>query len=277
MGRQEYAFAATFENGNVSCYVDGYAVLHFEVQADLEFDLITLNSKRESGPGLTVTLILMYEVPLGFPQLVNLLFQNSPEIMSEAFELVSRNMRYAISGDSEEFSYRSVISREGFDATIRGLRHSLPEVLKQFPPSSKFTEENIRDWVFALISSPVVTLSREAYTKIGRSDLVLTYSERDNETVNYHIEFKIWGRHGYKKLPAQPIKYLNPSDTFSVVVIVDRRKNPSQADFEKIIEGCQEYPCTSIFSIPILEQGLNYFVSFHKDTNSSLLRMVLNV
>lgn len=277
LGRQEYAFAITFEDGSAVCYIDGYAVLHFEVPADLEFDLIALSGESESGPGLTVKQILIYEVPLRFAHLVAVLARTSPDIMSAAYELLSRNMRYAISGDSEEISFQTATAREGFDATIRGLRFSLPQVLKQYRPGSVFTEEGIGDWVFALMSNPRTVLNRESYSKIGRSDLVLTYSEGEDERTDYHVEFKIWGRPGYKKLPSQPLKYLSPNDTFSVIVLVDRRKAPSQADFESIIKGSAEYPCTGIFSIPMLEQGLNYFVSFHKDINSSLLRMILNV
>lgn len=277
MGHQEYAFAATFENGSVTCYIDGYAVLEFEVAPDLDFDLIALNTDTDRGPGLILQKIAMYEVPLGFPHLVRLLHRISPMIMNPAFELISKNMRYAISGDSEEISYQAATSKTGFDAIIRGLRFSLPQVLQQYPPGSKFVEENIRDWVFALMNNPAANLSRESYSKTGRSDLVLTYTEDDKQRDNYHIEFKIWGRHGYKELPIQPIKYSNPNDIFSVVILIDRRKNPLQSDFEKIIASCQKYPCTGIFHTPVLEHGFNYFVSFHRSPNSSLLKMVLNI
>jgi hypothetical protein len=196
--------------------------------------------------------------------------------------------------DSEIATLEANLSNHGFNRFVSEIRFFLPLLYEQFPPGKPFKEEDVRDFAWALICRPGSDPARESYSKIGRTDLTLTYrssedqqeyssekniGERPQSEIvesNFRVEFKIWGREGYKEAPSQPLKYMAESELAAAFIMIDRRAGPNIADFEEIVASNADYPCLSVREIPLVETDLRYFVSFHSDPRYRTPRLVMN-
>nr|WP_321510183.1 hypothetical protein [uncultured Celeribacter sp.] len=280
-GKMTYAVTVNFDHGHVSFGIDGLPCLEFSIDEYVYFDHLGLSgSDRDVGPGYLIATFFIYEVPMNLFSIMAKLQNDEPEVFETAYRIAVQNFRYLISRKDTRSLFENVQQEEGFVAILRDLQYALPEVLEQYSHRSEFVEEDIRDWFFAHANRPSgINLSRETYTKTGRSDLRLSYADKDgSEGKGYHVEFKIWGRSGYKKLPEQPIKYMRPNEFFGVVVLIDRRKSECDDAYVKIVEDCGAFPCIGAHRVPIMpESGLNYFISFHQDANCNYPRMILHV
>lgn len=285
-GCDHYFVCAVFDQGIVSLIVNGGIAARLLLSEAIVFERIYLGCSHEceadsfSGQFMRFTI---YGTPLLYPRILELYCEYCPDNINYTYAYMLDYFRYALTEDSEMATLEACMADEGFSFFIRQLEFAIPEVFEQFPPQSGFQEADIRDWVFAIIRRPGVRASRESYSKIGRTDLMLVYSlpgegsPSDLVDKQYRIEFKIWGRHGYKEIPSQPMKYMTEDELVGASVMIDRRAAPSISDFEDYVRANPDYQCISIKEIPVMDSNLRYFVSFHHDPRYRMARMMINI
>jgi hypothetical protein len=199
-----------------------------------------------------------------------------PDAPQYSYDYLLRYFRYALTTDTEVTTTEECLEDEGFSYFISQLQFVVPEIYEQFPPQRHFVEDEVRDWVYALMRGPANRSSRESYTKIGRTDIVLNYKDDDRER-RYRIELKIWGRDGYRDAPSQPLKYMAEDERAGAFIMIDRRAEPNMEEFIEIVRANREFPCLSIREVPLMDIDLKYFVSFHTDARYRTPRMMINL
>ncbi|MCT0211701.1 MULTISPECIES: hypothetical protein [Synechococcales] len=281
-----YFVCAVFDQGTVSLIVNGAIAARLLLSESMVFERIYLGCSHgcqvDSFSGHFMRFII-YGTPLLYPRILEMYCECCPGNVNYTYAYMLDYFRYALTDDSEMATLDACMADEGFSFFIRQLQFAIPEVFEQFPPHGEFQEADIRDWVLAIIKRPGVRASRESYSKIRRTDLRLAYtlpgdgSATDLVEKQYRIEFKIWGRHGYKDVPSQPMKYMTEDELVGASIMIDRRATPSICDFEDYVRANPDYQCISIKEIPVMEANLRYFVSFHRDLRYRMLRMMINI
>ncbi|PHR59837.1 MAG: hypothetical protein COA47_08605 [Robiginitomaculum sp.] len=278
----KYFVCVLFDRNAITVIIDGYVAIMTNIK-NCEFDKTYLGCsvlrKNDSLNG-SIKSIVTYDSPLIYHRILEIYGELFPEGIPYTYEYMYRYFQYALTTDSELATFNKCIDESSFSYFIRQLDFAIPEIFNQFPPGQSFKEEDVRDWVYALLRKPEDRIHREEYSKIGRTDLTLVYAPTESEKTDgrkYHIEFKIWGRRGYKHAPSQPLKYMSENESVGVFIMIDRRASANIDHFIAIVKNNDEYPCLSIKSVPILEANLRYFVSFHKDSRYRSLRMMINI
>ncbi len=281
-----YFVCAVFDQGTVSLIVNGGIAARLLLSESMVFERIYLGCSHgceaDSFSG-HFSRFTIYGTPLLYPRILEMYCEYCPDNVNYTYAYMLDYFRYALTDDSEMATLEVCMADEGFSFFIRQLEFAIPEVFEQFPPQGKFQEADIRDWVLAIIKRPGVRASRESYSKIGRTDLILGYSlpgdGYPSNPVNkqYRIEFKIWGRHGYNEIPSQPMKYMTEDELVGASIMIDRRATPSISDFEDYVRANPDYQCISIKEIPVMDTNLRYFVSFHRDPRYRMARMMINI
>lgn len=285
-GNKEYFISIVFDRNNLNLIINGSIAATLLLNNRYIFDRTYIGSSRNPNEQLGGYLkrLLHYEAPLLYPRLLEIYGLICPHNSQYTYQFMLKYFKYSLASESEVYTLNNCLDQEGFSYLISQLKFAIPEIFLQFPPGRYFQEEDIRDWVMAIMKRPSRHgLIRESYSKIGRTDLILSYCntkenpEEDTLYNNYRIEFKIWGRDGYKEAPSQPLKYMEEDELVGVFIMVDRRQNPKIEDFENIIINNLDYPCFSIREIPIIETEIRYFISFHTDIRYRSLRMMINI
>jgi len=288
---QKYFICAVFDRNNVTVIVNGVISLVDTLSEEVMFEKIGVGNAvdKEHPDNFSgfVERFAQYEAPLLYPRILQIYQFCCPENNHYTYDYMLRYFRYCVVEDNEKWTLDTCMADEGFSYFVKQLEFSIPKIYEQFPPSKHFVEEDVRDYVRALMQRPGEPAGREEYSKLGRTDLTLKYipayyvefvDEKQGPSQGiYRTEFKIWGRNGYKDAPAQPLKYMGEAEHVAAFVMIDRRKNSSISDFQEIVNQNPEYPCVGIREIPLLENtDLRYFVSFHQDKRYRTLRMIVN-
>lgn len=135
-------------------------------------------------------------------------------------------------------------------------------------------EDVIRDTFSMLFEGRGSTITREQHKGIGRTDLLIEYDKTSNLfTQNkFRIEFKIWGRTGYKKAPSQPIKYMGLGEKIGVFIMFDysvKDKFQRMKEFFKTNEKYPQVECAEINSKNLFNYNLKAFISEHESPINS--------
>ncbi|OSQ43954.1 LamG-like jellyroll fold domain-containing protein [Thalassospira sp. MCCC 1A01428] len=276
---QVYHVFLTFDNNNCTLYVNGFVALLFYLDSEIVFNKCYIGSdKGENSIDGLLRGYGVYRAPLLYQAVLHITKEKGEVEHDYNFDFMEGYFKYALGSKDERDTFSACLGNEGFSFLIRNLEFSLPQVIMEYSGGRKFTEDQVRDFVWALISRPSSVLQRERYSRPGRSDLVVCYPDTYSDKYNsFPVEFKIWGRAGYKDAPSQPLKYLNEDELCGVFVMLDRRKNADISDFEKIVSENEEYPCVSIRYLKILETDLRYFISFHRTSRFNHVKMMINV
>lgn len=261
-----------FINGSLSAVINSDERLYY--------DTIHLGSEEDQNGGYlsgTIQRMSIFHVPLQNKNMSNLSAIGS-EISNN---LLPGYIKENISDLDGEYDFAGLMDRINDDEFLgflsRDLRYTVEAIGEQFPPSSNFIEENIRDWAYATLRGPNQIASREDFSKIGRSDLRVQYNGEGKEYI-FLAEFKIWGRQGYKELPTQPIKYMKLDDDVGVIFLIDRRKRQSSKEsYREILRLNSEYPLIDFIENRILELPFHYILSVHKDSRREAPRLIVTV
>ena len=279
----QYHVCIIFDNNIISVVINGLISLVYDMEEYVEFDNHYIGCSHgnqiENMYGY-VQKMDIYRAPLIYQKVLKIYKELCPDHNHYMIEYMIRYYRFSLISDDEIFTYNACINDNSFSFFTRQIEFSIPEIYSQFSTGKKFVEENVRDYVFALLKTPNLKVSRENYSKIGRTDLCIYYDDNLDGDLNqrvHRIEFKIWGSSGYNLAPSQPLKYMKSDELSCTFVMIDRRKNPNIDDFVNVVQNNSEYPCVSIKEIPLLESDLKYFVSFHRDARYRSLRMVINI
>jgi len=285
-GNELYFVCAVFDRNALSIIINGAIAITLVFVKSIIFErtYICCSHGKISGNFCgCIKKYILYPTPLLYPRILELYRELCPKNPQHTYDYMLRYFRYALTTESEISTFDACLKDEGFSYFIGQLDFAVPEIFNQFPPKKAFKEEDVRDWVMAIMKQPGAHAAREDYSKIGRTDLSLRYyfpAVEDPSTLverTYRIEFKIWSRANYKKAPSQPLKYMSEDETACAFVMIDRRRTPSIKDFEKIIRGNVEFPCLAIKEVPILKSDLKYFISFHSDPRYRAARMIINI
>jgi hypothetical protein len=298
VGDENYFVTLTMDHGAATIVVNGAIVLGFDVPPDVRFNSAQLGGGRALNAGAFgghLQKFGIYETALVYPAVVELYAQMCPDHPHPAHDYLLRFLD-PLSAGEEKHTYESCRDDEGFSFFLRRLIFALPFIYRQFEPGRHFREEDVRDAVWLVLSSPDARAERESYSKVGRTDLTVVYLHPERPLValhddellrdpqppklvqkEYRVEFKIWGRDGYKEAPTQPIKYMVPGELAAAFVMIDRRQRPSLEQFKEIVRSNSEYECVSIHEVPVFEIDFPHFVSFHRDPRDRNLKMVLNI
>lgn len=285
-----YFVCAVFDQNCVTLIVNGGIVARLQLSTHYMFDRIYIGSagggdKPDSLCGY-IREFSLYGSPLLYPRILEIYSESCPERVNHSYDYMRQYFRYALTDDSEVATFNACLENESFSLFLRKLEFAMPILCEQFPPGGTFTEENVRDTSYHLMLTDDARMTREDYSKIGRTDLILEHKLTNLYLGNrpspgqkkFRIEFKIWGRHGYNALPSQPLKYMVESELAAAIVIIDRRQKASHEDLGNIISACYDYECTSIKRIPLMDNmAAPYFVSFHKDPRFTMLRMIISI
>lgn len=279
-GRGEYFVCLTMKDNHCTLIVNGHVVAGFAFSETILFDEFYIGCTRRSDGGYLDSWIkqsVVAEVPYLLPRILQIYRDACPDHSHFLLDYMNNFIRLALVEDDELHAFEDIQRVDSFFHFVQQVTFSLSKVFLQFPPGSKFVEENVRDYVAALVTRPDFDPIREEYSKVGRTDLLLSYPGNDgNRGERYPIEFKIWGREGWKDAPAQPLKYMSDLDKFGVFVMIDRRKRSKPAEFEEIVKTNANFPCKNISKFPFLETNLQHFYSFHRDSRFQGLRVIAN-
>ena len=288
-GRQNYFVCTVFDRNRCNVIINGIITITFSLDETIIFDRTYIGSSHTIGGGNLdgfITHFLVFSTPLLYPRILQLYREHCPDNAHHTYEYMRRYFRYSLTTDSEMATYNLCQEDPGYNYFVSQLKFSLPDIFEQFPPGKKFKEEEVRDHVRATMRSPERKVVRESFSNIGRTDLTLCYSAAEKHGVhevterierNYRMEFKIWGRSGYKDAPSQPLKYMAEDELVGAFIMIDRRKTPSFTDFENVVRTNRKFPCISVTEISLIDFDLKYFVSFHRDGRYKMLRMMLNI
>jgi hypothetical protein len=286
-GCELYFVCMVFDRNTLSVIINGAIAFSLVLEKSIVFDRTYIGCSHGQNPDCISGHIKQYSeysTPLLYPRILELYRESCPNHRQDTYDYMMQYFRYSMTTGSEIATFDACLADEGFSYFVRQLDFSIPKIFTQFAPGGVFKEDNIRDWVEALMNHPGAHTARETYSKIGRTDLSLGYSfpvEGDPSAPfverTYRIEFKIWGRRGYKKPPSQPLKYMSEDELTCAFVMIDRRSNPKMLEFENFVKNNIDYPCIAIREIPILKSDVKYFVSFHDDPRYRSARMVLNI
>jgi hypothetical protein len=282
-GNQSYFLCVVFDRNQITFIVNGAILVTHSLPTTISFDRTYLGcahgASRDSFNGY-IQRYVMYPTPLIYPRILEIYQEICPEAPQYTYNYMLRYFRYALTTDSELATIQDCLLDEGFSYFISQLQFAIPEIYSQFPPQRHFIEDEVRDWIYALMRGPANRSTRESYTKVGRTDVVLNYRVNiDAEVVDrsYRIELKIWGRDGYKDAPSQPLKYMAEDERAGAFIMLDRRAKPNLEDFVEIVRTNKEFPCLSIREVPLIETDIKYFLSFHSDARYRTPRMMINL
>jgi hypothetical protein len=279
-GKQKYFLCAVLDHGTLSVVINGAIAIVTDLEGLFEFDRTYIGSSHTTKDAFNGYILryAQFGTPLLYPRLLYLYRDSFPDQPQHTLTFMLLYFRYSLTTENENATFDACLNDKGFSYFISQLDFAVPQIYEQFPPGRHFIEEELRDWVMALMRRPGVTASRESYSRIGRTDLTLTYLEAQPPTEkNYRIEFKIWGRAGYNESPSQPLKYMTESELAAAFIMVDRRAHPNIADFERLVLNSAEFSCLAVKEIPILKSDLRYFISFHQDARYRMARMMINI
>lgn len=101
----------------------------------------------------------------------------------------------------------------------------MPGRWQTLPPvwaADKSADEGIfRDDVANLLEMQGFIASPEVKCADGRTDLLVVCDQAQR----VRVEFKIWGRHDYAKVPLKPIKYMTDDESCGIVVMLNNTKS----------------------------------------------------
>ena len=285
-GRLTYFVCCVFDRNTITIIVNGAIVAVTKLEEEVTFTRLYLgcaSGRRDSLSG-HLRQVVSLPTPLLYPRILQIYREVCPDAAHFAYDYLLEYFKYAVLDRNHQFTLDRCLEDPGFNFFIAELRWALPTIYDQFAPNKRFTETQVRDWVYALICRPETRHGREVYSEIGRTDLDIRYRQEKDASLgreaidkNFKVEFKIWGRNGYREAPSQPLKYLSESEFVAAFVMIDRRARPNIAEFENIVRNNKEYPCLGIYDIKLLDSDLKYFVSFHEDKRYRSPRMVINV
>lgn len=279
-GRGEYFVCLTMKDNHCTLVVNGHVVLGFSFPETILFDEFYIGCTRRADGGHLDSWIkqsVVAGVPYLLPRILQIYRDTCPEHPHFFLDYMNNFVRLALAEDDELEAFKDIQKVDSFFHFVQQVTFSLSKVFSQFPPGRKFVEEEVRDYVAALITRPNFDPIREEHSKVGRTDLLLSYPGKDgNRVERYPIEFKIWGRAGWKEAPDQPLKYMADLDKFGVFVMIDRRKKAKPSEFEEIVKSNANFPCKNTSKFPFLETNLHHFYSFHSDSRFHGLRVIAN-
>jgi hypothetical protein len=290
-GHQRYFVCVVFDRNALSIIINDDVAINTTLEQSVIFDRTYIACSHGDNPDNFNGHIQSYEQytsPLLYLQILQIYRQRCPENPQHTYGYMQHYFKYALTTENEFSTFDSILNDKGYSYFIRQIDFAIPRIFSQFPPRGSFVESDVRDYVMALMQRPGMCVLREAYSNIGRTDLTLSYSSESylsslegESTISvdqkYSIEFKIWGRKGYRKAPSQPLKYMSEDEKVGAFIMIDRRLSPEIKDFEDIVRNNTEFPCLSVKEIPVLESDLRYFVSFHIDPRYRTARMIINI
>jgi hypothetical protein len=157
----------------------------------------------------------------------------------------------------------------------------LEDVWQQNPPGwlreESVLEAECRDEVHRTMLSMEWSSSIEFQGANGvRTDL---YLEDGQQNERIRIEFKVWGRSGYKDIPEQPIKYFASNESFGVVVMINENISSIGNKYRMNVVNSATN-CVGLCELPFEANFFSdHFVSHHrtmKDLEVEILHIVID-
>jgi hypothetical protein len=137
-------------------------------------------------------------------------------------------------------------------------------------------ESDYRDEIHRLLRGYGYISIPEAYSEAGRTDLLV--SDKNDTQKKLRMEFKIWGRHDYARIPEKPLKYFVEPENIAIVMMINPLKNKRiNIDYRKNVHSSTDFigiinkPFEPLFYI-------DHFISLHErnDYYAEILHIILN-
>ena len=157
----------------------------------------------------------------------------------------------------------------GWPSLVVNYLLTYPNKFQQLPPrwareNNALLESDFRnDFCRAIGSLSKVLTIPEDYAEAGRTDVLFACNEDELEK-RVRVEYKIWGRHDYRDVPAKPLKYFRTGDRQGAVFMINPNKQKPIG--EEYREAVRNYSggCIGIIDLPFGDTLAEHFISFHE-------------
>jgi len=144
-----------------------------------------------------------------------------------------------------------------------------PNKFQQSPPrwareNNDLLESDFRDdFCRAIGSLPDVLTIPEEHAEAGRTDVLFACNE-DTQQKRVRVEYKIWGRHDYRDVPAKPLKYFRTGDRQGAVFMINPNKQKPIGEEYRAAVLAHAGGCSGIIDLPFGDTLAEHFVSLHE-------------